>query len=112
MLMLPSFVYASQCSVKGQDNFTVSFDVEGDDEYQAVKLKQGSHGYVLWYTGYKRNNTNNYDYLFNEQQLINDVDYNIQITHEAGSNTLKYYRKFEGAANYKLIETQTVNLDN
>ncbi len=53
MLMLPSFVYASQCSVKGQDNFTVSFDVEGDDEYQAVKLKQGSHGYVLWYTGYK-----------------------------------------------------------
>ncbi|TOM78391.1 hypothetical protein CGH69_24495, partial [Vibrio parahaemolyticus] len=68
--------------------------------------------YVLWYTGYKRNNTNNYDYLFNEQQLINDVDYNIQITHEAGSNTLKYYRKFEGAANYKLIETQTVNLDN
>ncbi|HHP0482805.1 TPA: DUF6701 domain-containing protein [Vibrio campbellii] len=112
MLMLPSFVYASQCSVKGQDNFTVSFDVEGDDEYQAVKLKQGSHGYVLWYTGYKRNNTNNYDYLFNEQQLIDDVDYNIKITHQAGSNTLKYYRKFEGAANYKLIETQTVNLDN
>ncbi|MGI9919088.1 DUF6701 domain-containing protein [Vibrio owensii] len=112
MLMLPSFVYASQCSVKGQNSFTVSFDVEGDDEYQAVKLEQGSHGYVLWYTGHKRSNTNNYDYLFNEQQLIDDVDYNIKITHEAGSNTLKYYRKFEGAANYKLIETQTVNLDN
>ncbi|MEH0715459.1 DUF6701 domain-containing protein [Vibrio owensii] len=112
MLMLPSFVYASQCSVKGQNSFTVSFDVEGDDEYQAVKLEQGSHGYVLWYTGHKRSNTKNYDYLFNEQQLIDDVDYNIKITHEAGSNTLKYYRKFEGAANYKLIETQTVNLDN
>ncbi len=112
MLMLPSFVHASQCSVKGQNSFTVSFDVEGDDEYQAVKLEQGSHGYVLWYTGHKRSNTNNYDYLFNEQQLIDDVDYNIKITHEAGSNTLKYYRKFEGAANYKLIETQTVNLDN
>ncbi|MCX8931376.1 MSHA biogenesis protein MshQ, partial [Vibrio parahaemolyticus] len=111
MLMLPSFVYASQCSVKGQNNFTVSFDVEGDDEYQAVNLKQGNHGYVLWYTEHKRSNTNNYDYLFNEQELIDDVDYNIKITHQAGSNTLKYYRKFEGAANYKLIEVQTVNLE-
>ncbi|AXY00195.1 hypothetical protein D1115_01980 [Vibrio alfacsensis] len=103
--MLPGLAYASQCgSVKGQNNFTISFDVEGDDEYQALNLDQGSHGYVLWYTGNKKNNTERYDYLFNEQELVDDDNYNIKITHLNDSNLLSYYRKTESATNYELVK--------
>lgn len=108
--LLSSSVYAAQsnCSVHGQDSFTVSFTVTGSNRYQEFYLKQGGHGNVLWYTqGKQTSNT----YVFNEQSLVNNVTYNVMITHNASLKELKYYLKRTDSADWQLIEVKYQNLE-
>lgn len=108
---LPTSLPPGSCEVKGQNDFTISFEVEGDDEdYQEFYLKQGSHGHVLWYTQSERSDS---DYIFNEQKLEDDEDYEIIITNDASSSTLNYYRRLAGDGNpWSLIETKIESLHN
>lgn len=102
---------AQSCSVHGNSDFTIYFEVEGDDEdYQEFYLKQGNHGHVLWYTQAERSDS---DYVFNEQNLIDDEDYEVIITNDASSDTLNYYRRLAGDSNpWSLIETKVKSLHN
>ncbi|WP_394248693.1 DUF6701 domain-containing protein [Vibrio profundi] len=102
---------AQSCSVHGNSDFTIYFEVEGDDEdYQEFYLKQGSHGHVLWYTQAEKSDS---DYVFNEQNLIDDEDYEIIITNGASTDTLNYYRRLAGDSNpWSLIETKVKSLHN
>lgn len=100
----------SSCSVHGQDSFTVSFTVTGSENYQEFYFKQGGHGNVLWYT--KAVNTNS-AYVFNEQQLVNNVQYNVVITHNVSTSIpeLKYYLKRADSTEWQLIETRYQSLE-
>jgi MSHA biogenesis protein MshQ len=110
-LLLPNLAFADPkgavCGVQGDGDFTVVFDAIGSRQYQSVYLKQGSHGYTLWYTGTKLSDSN---YIFKESKLVSGSRYNIMITHESSKNTLKYYRKFSGEEYYSLMETQKLDL--
>ncbi|WP_322803197.1 DUF6701 domain-containing protein [Vibrio alfacsensis] len=112
MLLIPSIATANpkghgSCSVKGQDDFTIKFDVRGKAQYQDLSLGQGNHGYVLWYTKNKQSNSS---YIFNEPNLQNRVHYDVKITHQANSGLLKYYRKLDDASSYTLIESTNFTL--
>ncbi|WP_253815770.1 DUF6701 domain-containing protein [Vibrio crassostreae] len=103
--------YANQCSnLKGNKDFTISFQVEGDDDYQDFYLKQGSHGHVIWYTNYKRSDSS---YIFNEQNLIDDRLYEVTITNDASNDEVKYYRRdIDSGLGANLIETKYESLKN
>ncbi len=110
-LLFPSIALANPkgaiCGVQGNDDFSIAFDIRGSRQYQSVFLRQGSHGYTLWYTGPERSDS---DYIFNEPNLAIGNHYNILITHEFNTDTLKYYRKLNSETYYVLIETKTLNL--
>ncbi|HCG6122119.1 TPA: MSHA biogenesis protein MshQ [Vibrio parahaemolyticus] len=112
LLFLPSLAFATPkhgtCSVKGQDDFTITFEAVGSQQYQDVKLDQGSHGYTLWYTGAKNAGLS---YIFNEPNLVKGLEYDIKITHKANTNVLKYYRKLGDSGYFQLIDTATRDLD-
>ncbi|CAK2981129.1 MSHA biogenesis protein MshQ [Vibrio crassostreae] len=103
--------YANQCSnLKGNEDFTISFQVEGDDDYQDFYLKQGSHGHVIWYTNHKRWDPS---YIFNEQNLIDDRLYEVTITNDASNDEVKYYRRdIDSGLGANLIETKYESLKN
>lgn len=103
--------YANQCSnLKGNKDFTISFQVEGDDDYQDFYLKQGSHGHVIWYTNHKRSDPS---YIFNEQNLIDDRLYEVTITNDASNDEVKYYRRdIDSGLGANLIETKYESLKN
>ncbi|CAK1752004.1 MSHA biogenesis protein MshQ [Vibrio crassostreae] len=103
--------YANQCSnLKGNEDFTISFQVEGDDDYQDFYLKQGSHGHVIWYTNHKRWDPS---YIFNEQNLIDDRLYEVTITNDASNDEVKYYRRdIDSGLGASLIETKYESLKN
>ncbi|HHX8539897.1 TPA: DUF6701 domain-containing protein [Vibrio diabolicus] len=103
-LMLPNITFASQCSVKGQNDFTITFNVNGSDNFQALKLKQGNHGYFAWYTKEFQEDTRKWEYLFNDQ-VKNGENYELKITHSADSDKLDYFLRVQGAKHYQLIET-------
>ena len=104
-------IYANQCSnLKGNEDFTISFQVEGDDDYQDFYLKQGSHGHVIWYTNHKRSDPS---YIFNEQNLIDDRLYEVTITNDASNDEVKYYRRdIDNGLGASLIETKYESLKN
>ncbi|HCM2156327.1 TPA: MSHA biogenesis protein MshQ [Vibrio parahaemolyticus] len=109
-LMLPNITLASQCNVLGQSDFTISFRVEADDDFQAVKLQQGQHGYYLWYTKHKRSENRSWSYLFNERSLTEGLFYDVKITHDSSTGTLRYFRKLARASSYELIDSMNVSL--
>lgn len=104
--------YANQCSnLKGNKDFTISFQVEGDDDdYQGFYLKQGSHGHVIWYTKRERLGSS---YVFNEQNLVDDRLYEVTITNDASNDEVKYYRRdIDSGLGANLIETKYESLKN
>jgi MSHA biogenesis protein MshQ len=106
----PSLSDDTSCKVHGQGDFTISFDVEGDDDDdQYLRLNQGNRSYTLWYTSFPNPNSN---YIFNERTLIDGKDYQVVITHDVASNLLKYYRRDAGSAFYTLISSETKVLHN
>ncbi|KLN65404.1 Ig-like domain-containing protein [Vibrio sp. VPAP30] len=108
--LLMSSVAVAACLYQGNKDFTVSFTVVASDSYQSFYLKQGSHGYTLWYTQTAQVSS---DYIFNEQSLTSGETYQIRIVSDFDSATglshLTYYRN--SGSGWHLIEQKVQALE-
>ncbi|MPW36917.1 DUF6701 domain-containing protein [Vibrio sp. B1Z05] len=100
-------VFAETCSVAGNKDYVVQFQVVGSNDYQDVAFSHGNGNnqkkFVLWYTQQERSG----DYSFNEQGLILGHTYTvrIEVEHTTGnSNIANYYWVENGVKVFK--ETQ------
>lgn len=111
MVFSHSLFAGQQCSFKGNDYFTIQFDVIGSDTYQEVYITNngGKRTETIWYTGDKK--TGN-DYIFNEQGLIDTVEYQVKIINDGNNSLVKYYlrRKLNNDAGWVLIEQQNKDI--
>ncbi len=100
-LFLLGLVYAApddnKCTVRGNDDFTISFDVDGPGvgQYLVLEQGQGGGGYVAWYTDENRV-PSEYQTLIRgylETELESEERYHIVIAHDQTNKRLLYYRK-------------------
>ncbi|GAD88158.1 MSHA biogenesis protein MshQ [Vibrio halioticoli NBRC 102217] len=117
-------VFAETCSVAGNKDYVVQFQVVGSNYYQDIAFTHGKDKYVLWYTQQEEPLEENV-YHFNEQGLSLGQTYTvrIEVEHTTGnSNIANYYLIVNGmkvhqdtqnnvAANGKLEGTGT-NISN
>ncbi|AUI87071.1 MSHA biogenesis protein MshQ [Vibrio azureus] len=108
-MLLPSFVFASQCDVEAKNDFTVSFNTRGSDDYQSVVLRERGYDFVLWYTGPRRFG-DEYQFAFNEAHLNNGLGYKIILEYVADAKQMKYYRQLIGETHFELLARQYINL--
>lgn len=106
-----SLMAASQCDLKGNSYFSIQFNVIGDtNNEQEVYITNngGKKTETLWYTGEEKNDEKT-PYIFNEQNLINDVEYQVKIINDNINDVAKYYlrRDSSGDDGWTLIEQHT-----
>ncbi|MCG9650711.1 MSHA biogenesis protein MshQ [Vibrio brasiliensis] len=111
MLMLFSGISYAACKYQGNKDFTVSFTVVASNDEQSFFLKQGSHGYTIWYTQDEKSSNS---YIFNEQDLVTGETYQIRIVSDYDSSDkqseLTYYRN--DGNGWRFIETKKQALEN
>lgn len=86
-------VAASQCNLKGNNYFSIQFNVIGDpNNEQEVYITNngGKITEILWYTGEEKNDAKT-PYIFNEQSLIDGVEYQVKIINDNINDVAKYY---------------------
>lgn len=106
---------AVSCNFLGQRYTEVQYIVNGSPTYQEVYVSQGSKKpQVLWYTQDFKSDTKDTDYIFNEQSLIDNVQYEILFVNDADNKLARYYRRNLSAGNqyWQLIEEKVADLDN
>ncbi|MGY0617198.1 DUF6701 domain-containing protein [Vibrio sp. FJH11] len=105
----------AECEVFGNKNFSVSFTVEGGSSaYQSVYFQHnGAHpDDVAWYTHQSRADSWDKHYHFNEQSLLKDKTYEVEIFHNPSNNLSKYYRRIKGQSDWHLVATMNKDMKN
>ncbi|XAW89766.1 DUF6701 domain-containing protein [Vibrio sp. CDRSL-10 TSBA] len=110
LLMSQSVFAANQCYEKGNEVFSVQFEVVGHSNHHPevyITNNGGRRTETLWYTGTEKSD-NKVPYLFNEQSLQDGVKYQIRIINDSVNDVLQYYRRVDSEVNSDWVLVQEI----